>query len=250
MDINSIAKRNILITNKKMSYTQNNFKKIQLKVRGDFLEIFHCLRNLDESLSGLKRQKNNRGFFEYHVADLEKINKIFEINGIHDEEIALSDLKITRPNIDTKGLIDYKVVNNNVILRFSYDKIIIDMLKLSKFRRWHSESKRWEIGLQDFDTFKTDIEQKGYHCIKDTENSDRNQSTPKKRPLEEYLLNKVINAPSKNRKITEDEQKRLEAIPESLKRWQQEDFKSIQPASPAKEEEEVEDELDELLKTM
>ena len=144
MDINSIAKRNILIKNNKMSYTQNNFKKIQLKVRGDFLEIFHCLRNLDESLSGLERQKNNRGFSEYHVADLEKINKIFEINGIHDEEIALSDLKITRPNIDTKGLIDYKVVNNNVILRFSYDKIIIDMLKLSKFRRWHSESKSFE----------------------------------------------------------------------------------------------------------
>ena len=198
MDINSIAKRNILFTNKKMSYTQNNFKKIQLKVHGDFLEIFHCLRNLDESLSGLKRQKNNRGFFEYHVADLEKINKIFEINGIHDEEIALSDLKITKPNIDLKNIIFYKFENNNVVLRFGYDKALIDMIKLCRFRRWHTETKMWEIGAPDFKNLKQDIEQKGYQCLEDRTNS--NQVTPKKRPLAEYLLNKVINAPSKTEK--------------------------------------------------
>ena len=152
-----------------MSYSQNNFKKVQLKVRGDFVEVFHCLRNLDDALSGLDRQVNKRGFFVYPIVELEKINKIFEKNGIPEEEIFLSDDKKIvfndKENALDQNLIFYKFVNNNVSLKFRYDKVIIDMIKMSKFRRWHNDTKLWEISVNDFVKLKQDVEQIGYKCI-------------------------------------------------------------------------------------
>ena len=228
------------------------YKRTYIKFNKHYIicNIFHCLKNLDMALAGLERQTNSRGFFEYNISDLEKIGKIFEINGIPAEEISFSENKLPNNNFtdsNDKTWIFYKYVNNNVILRFCYDKIIIDKIKICKYRKWHIATKLWEISSNEFETFKKDIEQAGYPCIEDIENSDRNQLTPKKRPLGEYLANKVHNAPSKNRKLTEKEQKRIESIPESLKRSHQVDFKAFQTASSSSEEE---DEIESILKTL
>lgn len=223
-----------------MSYSQNNFKKVQLKVRGDFVEVFHCLRNLDDALSGLDRQVNKRGFFVYPIVELEKINKIFEKNGIPEEEIFLSDDKKIvfndKENAPDQNLIFYKFVNNNVSLKFRYDKVIIDMIKMSKFRRWHNDTKLWEISVNDFEKLKQDVEQIGYKCV---ENISRPQ-TPQKRPLSEEQAIKVHNAPSKAMKVQGSDQKRIREIPESLKRWPQSQFfKSMLPESSEEEDEPI-----------
>lgn len=232
-----------------MSYSQKNFKKIQLKVHGDFVEVFHCLKNLDEALSGLERKVNKRGFFVYNLGDLEKINKIFQINDIPEEEIFLSEDKTivfndkeNKASAD-QNLIFYKFVNKNVILKFRYDKVIIDMLKMSKFRKWHNEAKLWEIGSTDFETLKQDFEHQGYQCIEKTSS----HHTPQKRPLGEDQANIVNNAPSKARKVQGAERSHLK-VPESLKRWPQSQlYKSMLAASSSEEEE---DEIETILKTL